>query len=127
MAEVGFSPPRSVNRPFCYLGILKGRFSSIWVSYFALSRCATCDCCNFHLGMNELINYLCVVCYIVSFCVNSLPNAPCPTSPIAKCIVIFSDKRMPGCAYLTKYLDFRDENKVRVGNLAEQIEKFQKL
>ena len=72
--------------------------------------------------MNELINYLCVVCYIVSLCVNSLPNAPCPTSPIAKCIVIFSDKRMPGCAYLTKYLDFRNENKVRVGDWAEQTE-----
>ena len=53
---VGYSPPRSVNRPFCYLGMLKGRLSSIWVSYFALSRCAMCDCCNFHLGMNELIN-----------------------------------------------------------------------
>ena len=27
--EVGFSPPRSVNLPFCHLGLLKGRFSSL--------------------------------------------------------------------------------------------------
>ena len=26
---VGFSPPRSVNLPFCHLGLLKGRFSSL--------------------------------------------------------------------------------------------------
>ena len=29
VAEVGFSPPRSVNRPFFHLGLLKGRFSSL--------------------------------------------------------------------------------------------------
>ena len=26
---VGFSPPRSDNLPFCHLGLLKGRFSSL--------------------------------------------------------------------------------------------------
>ena len=29
VAGVGFSPPRSVNLPFCHLGLLKGRFSSL--------------------------------------------------------------------------------------------------
>ena len=35
---VGFSPPRLVNLPFCYLGLAKGRLSSVEVSYSALTR-----------------------------------------------------------------------------------------
>ena len=38
VAGGGFSPPRSVNLPFCYLGLAKGRLSSVEVSYSALTR-----------------------------------------------------------------------------------------